>query len=148
MRLARVGPLSVLFACNLNRVRSPMAAALARRIGGEGLVADSCGVAAAGAADPFLAAVMLEIGLDLAAHQPKAFDAVQDRSFDLVISLTPEAHQRAQAMSLRQAGALECWPTPDPTLCTGSRESKLEAYRTLRDDLERQLAERFGPPST
>jgi protein-tyrosine-phosphatase len=141
-------PLSVLFTCNLNRVRSPMAAALAGRLGAEVLVADSCGLAAAETPDPFVVAVMAEIGLDLTGQQPKTFEALRGKTFDLVISLTPEAHERALQMDRMQASVLECWPTLDPTLGTDSREQKLGAYRAIRNELERRLAERFGPPST
>jgi protein-tyrosine-phosphatase len=141
-------PASVLFACNLNRVRSPMAEALARRLSGGALFTDSCGLSAPDGADPFLAVVMHEIGIDLSERRPKTFDELQDGGFDLVISLTPEAHRRAVEMTRRRAVAVEYWPTADPTLASGSREQRLDAYRAVRDDLSRRLAERFGRPST
>ena len=138
-------PLTVLFVCNLNRVRSPMAAALAHRLGGAVVVADSCGLVAADEIDPFVAAVMAEIGIDLTEHQPKGFDGVRAEAFDLIISLTPEAARRVATLAGLDSTAIEVWPVADPTLEDGSREQRLEAYRAVRDDLRRRLAARFGP---
>lgn len=143
-----VRPAAVLFACNLNRVRSPMAEALLRRRYGQSIHADSCGLRPAGTIDPFVVAVMDEIGLDLEKHRPKGFDDLLDGSFDLVISLTPEAQHRAVEMARNTATEIEYWPTFDPTLAEGTREQRLEAYRQVRDDLDRRLLERFGRPST
>jgi protein-tyrosine-phosphatase len=145
--MAEDRPSAVLFACNLNRVRSPMAAALLQRRFGSAIVAESCGLRPADEIDPFVVAVMDEIGLDLEHHRPKGFDEVADMDFDLVVSLTPEAQHRAVEMA-RGGAEIEYWPTIDPTLTEGSREQRLEAYRMVRDELDRRLAERFGRPST
>jgi len=140
-------PGAVLFACNFNRVRSPMAEALLKRAMGDRIYVDSCGlrrerVEGAGA-DPFVQSVMAEISVDLAAHEPKTFDDLQDASFDLVISLTPEAQHRAVEMTRGRAAQIEYWPTFDPTQSDGSREARLAAYREVRDSLARKIAERF-----
>ena len=138
-------PGAVLFACGLNRVRSPMAEGLLRRMVGTRLFVDSCGLRADadGWNDPFVAAVMDEVGVDMSAHRPKTFDDLDDDSFDLVISLTPEAHHRAGELARGRAVTLEYWPTFDPTLATGSRERMLEAYREVRDGLEARIRARF-----
>ena len=142
-------PDAILFACNLNRVRSPVAAALLRRRFGTRIFIDSCGLRASDSEiDPFAAAVMAEWGEDLGGHRAKAFDNLEDDSFDLIISLTPEAHHRAAEMSRARWVEFEYWPTPDPTLETGSRDQRLDAYRRMRDDLERRLRERFPGPMT
>src|SRR6185437_15991409 len=91
-------PSSVLFACTLNSIRSPMAAALMRRLHGRRVFVDSAGVRSA-AVDPFAVAVMAEIGIDLAGHQPKSFDELEDTSFDLVVSLSPDAQHSAVEMT-------------------------------------------------
>ncbi len=137
-------PGAVLFACNLNRVRSPVAAALMRRRFGTRVFVDSCGLRPGEAVDPFAAATVAEIGLDLSDHRPKGFDDLEDDSFDLVISLTPEAHARATELTRGRAVQLEFWPSPDPTLEGGSRDQRLAAYRTMRQDIDRRLAERFA----
>ncbi len=136
-------PAAVLFACNLNRVRSPMAAWLLRRRWGDRVFVDSCGLNAADGVDPFVVAVMAELGLDLSGHAPKSFEVLEDGSFDLVISLSEAAHRHAAAASRTRAVELEHWPTEDPTLETGSREQRLQAYRRVRDGLDLRLAERF-----
>jgi protein-tyrosine-phosphatase len=145
-------PCAVLFACNSNRVRSPMAEALLKRLVGDRIFVDSCGLRSpepeAGHEGDLLArAVMNEIGCDLADHAPKAFADLQDGSFDLVISLTPEAQTAAEALAATRSVELEYWPTVDPTLTDGSREMQLGAYRDVRDALAARIAARFGPVS-
>ena len=141
-------PGAVLFACNFNRVRSPMAEALLKRALGDRVYVDSCGLKqepgeAGEGADPFVRSVMEEISVDLASHAPKTFDELEDASFDLVISLTPEAQHRAVEMTRGRAAEIEYWPTFDPTLAEGSREVRLAAYREVRDHLAKRIAERF-----
>ncbi len=125
-----------------------MAAALLRRMWGDRIFVDSCGLRAAEEADGFVLAVMNELGQDLSAHTPKSFDELQDGSFDLVISLTPEAHHRAVELGRARSTEVEYWPTSDPTLEQGSRDQRLQAYRRVRDELQGRLLERFGRPST
>jgi len=141
-------PGAVLFACNFNRVRSPMAAALMKLIHGDRVFVDSCGLRANDEVDPFAVAVMDELGADLSRHHGKRFEDLDDGSFDVVVSLTPEAQHRAVEMARGRAIEVEYWPTIDPTLATGSREAVLDAYRKLRDDLKSRILARFGKPST
>lgn len=137
-------PSSVLFACNQNRVRSPMAAALLRARSGDRLRVDSCGLFGAGEEiDGFAYAVMAERGLDLQHHGAKSFEVVRDEPFDLVIALSPEAHARTLELKQDPATAVELWPVADPAQEHGSRDMRLEAYRRVRDDLERRIRERF-----
>jgi len=135
-------PHSILFACNMNAVRSPIAAALARHLFGRGLYVDSVGVKR-GEPDPFAIAVLAELGLEMADHQPKTFADLEDTNFDLVISLTPEAHHNAVDLTRHMAVDVEYWPTQDPTAFEGSREQRMDAYRAVRDDLLARLKERF-----
>lgn len=140
-------PGAVLFACNFNRVRSPMAEALLKRAIGDRVYVDSCGLRPAsedgGGADPFVEAVMSEISCDLQRHRPKTFEDLEDGSFDLIVSLTPEAQHRAVELTRGRAAEIEYWPTFDPTLTEGSREARLAAYRDVRDALAAKIAERF-----
>jgi protein-tyrosine-phosphatase len=150
-------PGAVLFACNFNQVRSPMAEALLKRLVGDRIYVDSCGLKrpamvhddvadedVAAGVDPFVEAVMAELGCAVGRHRPKTFDELEDSSFDLVVSLTPEAQHRAVELARGRAADIEYWPTQDPTLTDGSREARLEAYRGVRDRLARRVAERFG----
>jgi len=139
---------AVLFACTMNSIRSPMAAALLRQRWGGRIFVDSCGLRRGGQSDLFAETVMDEIGLDLTQHRAKIFADLEDGSFDLVISLSPEAQHGAVELARARAVELEYWPTLDPTMVEGSREQRLEAYRRVRDDLEHRIAERFPRPST
>jgi protein-tyrosine-phosphatase len=141
-------PGAVLFACNLNRVRSPMAEGLMKLMYGTEIYVDSCGLAPTGELDPFAVAVMEEIGADLSRHHAKSFDDLAPASFDLVVPLTPEAHARALAATHGAAVEIDYWPTPDPTGAIGTREAVLDAYRATRDALRAHIERRFGKPST
>ncbi len=143
-------PGAVLFACTLNRVRSPMAEGLMKRLYGTRVFVDSCGLHADAAdlADPFVVAVMDEIGVDVSGHRAKSFDDLEDGSFDLVVSLSPEAQHRAVELARGRAVEIEYWPTHDPTLVVGTRETMLTGYREVRDQLEARLLQRFGPVRT
>ena len=135
-------PGSVLFACTLNSIRSPMAAALMRQLHGRRVFVDSVGVRTA-PVDPFAVAVMAEIGIDIQAHHAKSFDELEDTSFDLVVSLSPDAQHTAIELTRSSACEVEFWPIYDPTAVEGNRDETLAAYRMVRDQLRRRIAERF-----
>ena len=136
-------PGALLFACTQNAIRSPMAAAIARHFYGNRMFIASCGVRP-GEPDPFVTIVMDEIGIDLKKHRPQSFADLEDSSFDVVISLSPEAHHRALEMTRTMAIEAEYWPTFDPSAAMGSREQILDSYRDVRDGLMRRIRARFG----
>ncbi len=135
-------PSAVLFACNMNAVRSPMAEALLKRRLGRRVYVDSCGIRR-GELDPFVVEVMGEIGIDMGRHRPKSFDDLEDGFFDLIVSLSPEAQHRAIELTRTMACDIEYWPTLDATLIEGNRAARLDAYRQVRDDLDRRIRNRF-----
>ncbi len=136
-------PGSVLFACNYNSVRSPMAEGLAKHLFGDVIYVDSAGVRQGGV-DGFAIAVMAEIDVDISRHDSKTFDDLDDTSFDLVISLTPEAQHKAVELTRTMAVELEYWPSLDPTGIDGSREVVMAAFRQVRDQLLQRIKVRFG----
>lgn len=136
-------PSAVLFACTQNVIRSVMAAAIMRHFYGRKVYVASCGVRP-GTVDPFVTTVMDEIGIDIGKHRPQGFDDLEDSSFDLVISLSPEAHHRALELTRTMAIEAEYWPTMDPSVTAGSREQILDSYRDVRDTLMRKIRQRFG----
>ena len=143
----RSRPQAVLFACGMNAVRSPMAAAMFQQMFGKSVYVASCG-AVKGEPDPFAAAVMEEIGIDMSRHRPMTFEDLDDLeglNFDLIVTLAPPAHHRAIELTRTVAADVEYWPTPDPTAAEGSREQRLEAYREVRDQLVERIRARFGP---
>jgi protein-tyrosine-phosphatase len=138
-------PQAVLFACGLNSVRSPMAAALLKQMGGAPLYAASAGVRAA-ELDAFAVAVMAEIGVDISAHRPITFEELEyleGLNFDLIVTLSPEAHHKALALTHRLAAEVEYWPTADPADVEGNRAQRLDAYRAVRDHLAERIRSRF-----
>lgn len=135
-------PSAVLFACTLNAIRSPMAAAIMHHYFGHKIYVASAGIAA-GDPDPFVGLVMDEIGIDLKTHRPHSFEDLEDSAFDLLITLSPEAEKRASDMARSMALEVENWSIPDPSTCSGSREQILDAYRSVRDDLVKRIKERF-----
>jgi protein-tyrosine-phosphatase len=135
-------PGSVLFCCTLNAIRSPMAEGILKLLHGRRIYVDSAGVRA-GEIDPFAVAAMDEIGVDIGRHRGKVFDDLEDTSFDVIVSLSPEAQHRAVEMTRTMACEVEFWNTFDPSLVEGSRETRLEAYRVVRDTLMGRIQARF-----
>ena len=138
-------PQAVLFACGLNSVRSPMAAALFKHFFARTYVG-SAGVRK-GELDPFAVAAMDEIGLDIGKHKPMTIEELEDwegLNFDLIVTLSPEAHHRALEVTRTLGADVEYWPTADPTAIEGTREQRLDAYREVRDQLAKRIRQRFA----
>jgi protein-tyrosine-phosphatase len=132
---------TVLFVCSMNSVRSPIAAALARRFFPGRLIVRSAGVRS-GKADGFVHEVMEEIGVDMSVHTPHTMDELVANHFDLVITLSDDAKAAVTERGL-ETGALEHWPMPDPTETEGNREAVISAYRQLRDTLGQKVRARL-----
>jgi protein-tyrosine-phosphatase len=135
-------PSSILFACSENAVRSPMAAALARLQFGRTLHVASVGVRP-GERDPFTTAVMDELGVDLSRHRPQTFEDLDETSFDLIVTLSPEAHHKALEFTRTMAVDVFYWPTLDATATEGSRDTVLAAYRAVREALRTRIRTAF-----
>jgi len=139
-------PHAVLFACGLNSVRSPMAAGLFKQTMGRASYVASAGVRK-DEIDPFAVAALDEVGIDISRHRPMTFEELEDwegLNFDLVVTLSPEAHHKALELTRTIAADVEYWPTPDPTAVEGTREQRLAAYREVRDQLTERIKNRFG----
>lgn len=135
-------PGAILFMCGQNVIRSPMAEAVARQFLPSGTWVASAGVKK-GERDPFVDVVLDEIGLTLGRRQPQTLEDMEDDYFDLVITLTPEAHHAALELTRSSAVEVQYWPMPDPTVETGSREQRLTAYRDVRDRLTKLIRDRL-----
>jgi protein-tyrosine-phosphatase len=133
-------PHAVLFACGMNAVRSPMAAALLQQMLGTTVYVGSAGVQK-GELDPFAVAAMEAVGIDISRHKPTTFEELDDLeglNFDLIVTLSPPAHHKALEITRNMAADVEYWPTSDPTAAEGNREQ--------RDQLIARIRERFGQP--
>lgn len=145
-------PRSILFCCDHNAVRSPMAEGLMKKIHGRAAYVQSAGVENDMEIDGFAVAVCGEIGVELVRHRSRSFEQMQDwgdhlGSFDLVIALSPTS--RHQALKLAQTAYLEVeyWPIMDPVGLAEGREATLNLYRAARDEIRTRIIERFGPPA-
>ena len=130
---------SILFACNINAVRSAMAEAMVKARFPGRIFTDSCGVAP-GEPDGFAMSVMTEIGLDMTSHMPKGFDDLDCEFYDVIISFSPEAHERALELTRNIDCGTLYWLVDNLAGLQGSREERLRAYRSVRDDIAAKLA--------
>src|ERR1700756_5222844 len=105
----------------MNAVGSPMAAGLFKQLFGKSVYVGSAGVQK-GELDPFVVAVMDEIGIDISRHKPMTFEELEGLNFDLIVTLSPPAHHKALDLTRTIAADVEYWPTFDPTATDGSRE--------------------------
>jgi protein-tyrosine-phosphatase len=135
-------PSAVLFCCNLNEVRSPMAEGILKRFHGARVFVDSAGIQQ-GARDPFMVEVMREIGVDMSRHQPKTLDTLDLDSFEQVIALSPYARDMAEKRTRYTHCEVRTWDIPDPTRTEGARETRLAAYRDVRDLLQQKILDLF-----
>ena len=145
-------PQSVLFCCDHNAVRSPMAEALMKRFYGQRAYVQSAGVTNDMEIDGFSIAVCREVGLELARHRSRSFDEMQElgddlSQFDLIVALSPVSQKRALDLTRFYHLTVEYWPILDPTALGEGREAKLAAYRQARDQIRDRMLTRFGPPT-
>jgi protein-tyrosine phosphatase len=138
-----LAPASLLFVCSENALRSPMAEAMVKAKYGDRVYVDSVGVRQ-GTLDPLAVAVMEEIGIDISGHRPKLLDDMMATSFDVIVTLTPEAQHRAVELTRSSACEVVYWHTFDPSLVEGNREVRLAAYREARAALRRQIDALLG----
>lgn len=145
-------PQSVLFCCDHNAVRSPMAEGIMKKLYGTGTYVQSAGVTNDLEIDGFSIAVCQELDVELSRHRSRSFDEMENwgddlGSFDLVIALSPASQRRALELTRFFSLEVEYWPILDPTGLGETREAKLASYRQARDQIRERLIERFGPPT-
>jgi arsenate reductase len=144
-------PASVLFTCDHNSVRSPMAEGIAKLFYGHSFYIQSAGVRNDLDVDGFCIAVCEEMNVDINRHRARSFDEMQDwgddlGGFDLIISLSPASQRKALELTRYYHLDVEYWPIMDPTGLGETREDKLSRYRQSRDQIVERLVGRFGPP--
>ncbi|MES0826507.1 low molecular weight phosphatase family protein [Ruegeria sp. SCP11] len=144
-------PQSVLFCCDHNSVRSPMAEGIMKKFYGTGTYVQSAGVHNDLEIDGFCISVCQEIGVELSRHRARSFDEMEEwgddlSSFDLVIALSPASQRRALELTRVFHLDVDYWPIMDPTGLGESREQKLHHYRQTRDQIIKHLIDRWGEP--
>ena len=145
-------PQSVLFCCDHNAIRSPMAEGMMKKFYGTESYVQSAGVYNDMEIDGFSVAVCHEMGIELARHRSRSFDEMQEwgddlAAFDLVVALSPGAQRKALDLTRYFHLDVEYWPIMDPSGIGETREAKLEQYRKARDQIRDRMLERFGEPT-
>ena len=145
-------PQAVLFCCDHNAVRSPMAEGLMKQLYGQRAYVQSAGVKKDMEIDGFSVAVCAEMGIELSRHRSRSFEEMQDQGddlgqYDLIIALSPASKLQALELTRTSHVTVEFWPIIDPTALGEGREAKLAAYRQARDQIKDRMIERFGPPT-
>ena len=143
-------PQSILFCCDHNSVRSPMAEGIMKKFYGTGTYVQSVGVKGDLEIDGFAIAVCQELGVELSRHRSRGFDELEEwgdtlSSFDLIVALTPTSRETACQLTRVFHLDVEYWPIFDPSGQGENRETKLESYRKARDEIIEKLTERWGP---
>ena len=136
-------PGSILFICQMNAIRSPMAEALARHILPDNVLVRSAGLQS-GTRDPFVDAVIGELDIPLVPHDPHGLEDIEDDLYDTIVALTPAAHERAEELARTSSIEVIYWPLPDPSTTEGRREQVMNAYREVRDRLDTLIREHFA----
>ena len=149
----KLPPKSILFCCDHNAVRSPMAEGMIKRFYGKSIYSQSAGVKNDLEIDGFAIAACAEIGIELSRHKTRSFDDMihlgdDISNFELIIALSPASQHRALELTSRFDLKIEYWAIMDPTGLGESREEKLVAYRQVRDQIKDQVVRRFGEPTT
>ncbi|MDZ4394637.1 low molecular weight phosphatase family protein [Cypionkella sp.] len=145
-------PQAVLFCCDHNAVRSPMAEAMMKKFYGQRAYVQSAGVKNDMEVDGFSIAVCAELGIELARHRARSFEEMQNLGddlgqFDLIIALSPASQHAALDLTKSYHLEVEYWPIIDPTALGEGRDAKLSAYRQARDQIKTRMLDRFGPPT-
>ncbi|MFC3059635.1 arsenate-mycothiol transferase ArsC [Paenirhodobacter populi] len=145
-------PSSVLFCCDHNAIRSPMAEGMMKKFYGRQVYVQSAGVRSDMDVDGFSIAVCAEIGVNLERHRTRSFHELQQwgddlGAFDLVVALSPASQRQALELTRFFHLDVEYWPIMDPTGLGEGREARLAAYRLTRDQIREHLLKRFGPPT-
>ncbi|MCC5963233.1 MAG: low molecular weight phosphatase family protein [Rhodobacteraceae bacterium] len=144
-------PSSVLFCCDHNSVRSPIAEGYMKKLYGQRAYVQSAGVRNDREIDGFSIAVSAEDGVVLDQHRARSFEEMMDwgddlAGFDLIVALSPASQRQALELTRFAHIDVEYWPIMDPSGLGETRDAKLDAYRQTREQIKMHLAERFGPP--
>ncbi|MCH8466998.1 MAG: low molecular weight phosphatase family protein [Roseinatronobacter sp.] len=145
-------PSSILFCCDHNSVRSPLAEGLMKKLYGQRAYVQSAGVRNDREIDGFSVAVGAEEGIELERHRARSFEDMADwgddlSGYDLIIALSPASQRHALELTRFAHIAVEYWPIMDPSGFGETREARLDAYRQARQQIKDKILARFGPPT-
>ncbi len=136
-------PQSILFVCQLNSVRSPMAEGLMRKAFPHIGDIRSCGLHL-GDVNDFMVTVMRETGVDMSEHKPVMLADFQTTKFDHVIAFTKDAYAAVQSVFGEVPDTvIDFWPVVDPGEGSLDVRAMLNNYRAIRDNIDARLRRTF-----
>lgn len=143
-------PGSILFCCDHNAVRSPMAEGIMKMLHGRRVFVQSAGVWNDLEIDGFMVTVAQEIGIDISNHRSRSLSEMEEwgddiDAFDKIVALSPGAQRQALELTRDYHVDVSYWPTLDPTGLGTRREERLEAYRQTRDQILDRIKTEFAP---
>jgi arsenate reductase (thioredoxin) len=132
---------TVLFICSFNSVRSQIAEGLLNARCGNRYTACSAGVATAGL-NPYVIAVMKEVGIDTSSQKSKNIRVFADTRFDYIITMCDRAKLAVsgsipEGMTVLHRGFIS------PSEIRKDKEEILADFRTLRDEIDVWLTDIF-----
>jgi arsenate reductase len=132
----RENKLRVLILCTGNSARSQMAEGLLRHVGGTRYEVFSAGTKPVGM-NPVAIEVMREEGIDISKQRSKSVAEFAGQEFATVITVCDNAAEECPVFP--GAPQRVHWSLTDPAAVSGTKEEKLEAFRQVRDELERRI---------
>ncbi len=131
-------PQSVLFCCNYNSVRSPMAEGILKKMIGKKIFVQSAGVFDSLEIDGFTVKVCDEIDIKLRKHRVRSLSEMEKQggfigSFDLVIAFTKESMKEVQKYATFSSVNIEKWVVKEPLKDENNFNQTLDSYRKARD---------------
>ena len=141
-------PQSVLFCCNYNSVRSPMAEGILKKLIGKKIFVQSVGVFDSLEIDGFTVRVCDEIDIKLNKHRVRSLSEMEQQggfigSFDLVIPFTQESMKEVQKYSTFSSVNIEKWGVEEPLKDENDINQTLGSYRRTRDIILNKIYKRF-----
>jgi arsenate reductase len=121
---------TVLFVCVHNAGRSQMAAGWLRHLAGDRVEVLSAGSAPAASINPVAVEAMAEVGIDIAAQQPKLLSDNAVQASDVVITMGC-----GDACPYYPGKRYEDWKLDDPA------GQGIESVRPIRDEIKRRVEE-------
>ena len=139
---------SVLFCCNYNSVRSPMAEGIFKSLAGRKVFVQSAGIFDTLEIDGFTVKVCDEINVKLSKHRVRSLREMEKEggfigSFDLIIPLTKESSEEVYKYSAYSSVMIEDWTVDEPIQYENDIGQTLSSYRVIRDIIFDKIIERF-----
>ena len=133
---------TVLFVCTHNSSRSQVAGGLLCDRYGDRYEVCSAGMNPGGV-NPFAAAVMEEVGIDISDHTSDSVDAYADTTHDIVVTVCDDAAENCPYIPAQKENLHRGFD--DPSAVTGPDEEKHAAFRQVRNELAEWIDATFGP---